>query len=143
MYPALWWGITAVICFTLEIFTASFFFLWIGAGALLTALLSFFVPEAWVQYTVFAVSSVLLVAVSRRWAGRFSGPTRRLANVDALVGRTAVVVRLLDDHTGQFYVNVDGELWRAETPDHRAPAVDQKVTIREVRGNFLIVGILA
>jgi membrane protein implicated in regulation of membrane protease activity len=143
MYPALWWGITAVVFFTLELTTASFFFLWIGAGAVLTALLSFFVPEQWIQFTVFAVSSVLLVSVSRRWAHRFSGPTRRLANVDALVGKTAVVTRLLKDHPTQAYVNVDGgEIWRAEMEDQTPMALGQQVVVKKTRANFLIVEIL-
>ena len=139
MYPALWWGITAVIFFTLEVATASYFFLWIGAGAVLTAILSFFVPTQWIQFTFFSAASILLVLVSRRWAGRFSGPTKRLANVDSLVGRTAVVTRLLKDHPAQAYVNVDGEIWRAETADQSPMALGQKVHIKHIRANFLIV----
>jgi len=139
MYPALWWGITAVLFFTLEVATASYFFLWIGAGAVLTAILSIFVPIVWIQYSVFAGSSVLLVVASRKWAGRFSGPTKRLANVDSLVGRTAVVTRLLKDHPTQAYVNVDGEIWRAETANQTPMALGQKVLVKHTRANFLIV----
>jgi membrane protein implicated in regulation of membrane protease activity len=139
MYPAIWWGITAVVFFSLEVATASFFFLWIGAGAVLTAVLSFFVPAVWIQYSVFAGSSILLVILSRKWAGRFSGPTRRLANVDSLLGRTAVVTKLLKDHPTQAYVNVDGEMWRAEMTDKAPMVLGQQVVVKHTRSNYLIV----
>ncbi|MGH7739613.1 MAG: NfeD family protein [bacterium] len=140
MSPALWWGLLAVIMFTLEVSTASFFFIWIGAGALLTAVASFFVQPEWLQYLLFILSSILLVAVSRRWASKLSGKSVRLANVDSLVGRTGAVTKLLTDPSNA-YATVDGESWRVETSDLKPLRVGERILVKEVRSNLLIVEI--
>src|SRR5580693_1489193 len=114
MHPVVWWIATAVVLFILELMTASFFFLWIGAGAVLTALLSVFVETAWIEYATFAGSSILLVALSRRWAPRLSGKSGRAANVDALIGQTAIVTKVEKSQPSQGYVKVNGEVWKAQ-----------------------------
>jgi membrane protein implicated in regulation of membrane protease activity len=137
--PVVWWIISAVVFFILEMTTASFFFLWIGAGAALTAILAFFVETPWIQYTCFALSSVLLVVVSRRWAGRFSGATKRASNVDALAGQTAIVTKVEKNNPAMGYVKVGGESWRAESENQKPLKMNQKVEVVVARGNVLVV----
>ena len=139
MYPVIWWAIAAVVLFILELVTASFFFLWIGAGAALTAILSFFVDNEKIQYVTFAVSSVLLVAVSRPWANRISGGTKREANVDSLVGKTGTVTKVEKNQPSIGYVKVDGEFWKAETDNQEPLALHGQVTVTAVRSNVLVV----
>ena len=139
MPPAFWWSLAAVALFALELATASFFFLWIGAGAALTAVVSFFVPVDWIQYSVFAVSSVLLVALSRPWARRFSAKPGRPANVDALVGREGTVTKVERSRPREGYVKVDGELWRAAALGSGPLKAHAKVEVVEVRSNQLVV----
>jgi membrane protein implicated in regulation of membrane protease activity len=142
LYPVLWWGLLAVILFTLEISTASFFFVWLGAGAVVTAFASLFLYPAWIQYSIFGISSLLLVAVSRRWASKISGKSVRLANVDSLVGQTGIITKVMKEEPFQAYAKVDGEAWRVETKDQKLLAVDSKIVVKEVRSNILIVEIL-
>jgi membrane protein implicated in regulation of membrane protease activity len=139
MHPAVWWIITAVVFFILELTTASFFFLWIGAGAIFTAGVSFFVPTNTIQYASFAISSVILVSISRPWAARFSGRTKREANVDALMGQTGVVTSIDKNNHAQGYVKVAGENWKVEVGNGRALKSNMKVKVIEARGNILIV----
>ena len=139
MSPALCWTLAAVVLFTLELATASFFFLWIGAGAALTALVGLFNDSPWVHLSVFALSSVLLVAVSRPWASRFSGRNRRLANSEALLGQAALVTKLDPSQPSQGYVKVGGEDWKARSLDQEPLELHGKVSVVEVQGNILIV----
>ena len=141
MYPVVWWIATAVVFFTLELTTASFFFLWIGAGAVVTSLVSLVVNIAWVEYITFAVSSILLVALSRRWAPRFSGKVQRSSNIDALIGQAATVTKVDDHNLFMGYAKVDGEIWKAESEDQKSLKVDEKVSVVAVRGNVLVVKI--
>ena len=141
MHPVVWWIATAVVFFILELMTASFFFLWIGAGAVVTALLSVIVETAWVEYATFAGSSILLVALSRRWAPRFSGKIQRPSNIDALIAKTAIVTKVDDHALYMGYVKVDGEIWKAESEDQTPLKVDGKVSVVEVKGNILVVKI--
>jgi membrane protein implicated in regulation of membrane protease activity len=137
--PLIWWIITAVVFFILEMTTASFFFLWIGAAAALTALVSIFFSQGWVQYTTFAVSSIVLVAASRPWAHVFTGKTRRQANVDGLVGQTGIVTKVFPDTTWQGYVKVDGENWKAESENQKPLEMNAQVTVKAVRSNLIVV----
>ena len=139
MYPVVWWAITAVVFFILELTTASFFFLWIGAGAAITAILSFFVGTDWIQFTAFVVSSILLVTISRRWASRFSGATKQVANVDSLVGKPGVVTKIDKDEHSHGYVKVGGEFWKAESENQERLTMHEKVTVVAVRSNVLVV----
>ena len=139
MYPVVWWAITAVVFFILELTTASFFYLWIGAGSVVTAVLSLFVDTAWVQYSAFAFSSILLVSISRRWASRFSGSTQRAANVDSLVGETGTVTKVEKHETSQGYVKVGGEFWKATTENQQPLKLHEKVTVLAVHSNVLVV----
>jgi membrane protein implicated in regulation of membrane protease activity len=139
MVPAVWWIITAVVFFILEMATASFFFLWIGAGAVLTALTSLFVDKDWIQYTVFAVSSILLVVLSRPWAKRFSGKNIRFSNVDALIGQTGSVTKVQRDFTWQGYIKVGGEMWKVESENKVPLTLEGNVVVLEARSNVLVV----
>ena len=139
MYPVAWWAITAVVFFILELTTASFFFLWIGAGAAVTAVLSFFIETAWIQYALFAVSSILLVTLSRRWAPRFSGAVQRPANVDSLVGVLGVVTKVERLNPSHGYVKVGGEFWKAESENGQPLSLHEKITVVSVRSNVLVV----
>jgi membrane protein implicated in regulation of membrane protease activity len=139
MHPAVWWIITAVVFFILELTTASFFFLWIGAGAVITAGVSFFYAVDWVQYSTFAISSVILVTISRRWASRFSGSTKREANVDSLIGQSAIVTQVDKHNHSKGYIKVAGEDWKAETKTGEVLRLNMSVSVVEARGNILVV----
>src|ERR1035441_7353601 len=139
MHPVVWWIAAAVVFFILELATASFFFLWIGAGAALTALLSFFVETSWIEYATFAVSSLLLVTLSRRWAPRFTGKKTRLANVDSLVAQAAVVTKVDGHNSSIGYVKVEGQYWKAESENREPLQMDGKVTVVAVKGNILVL----
>jgi membrane protein implicated in regulation of membrane protease activity len=139
MHPVVWWVATAVVFFILELTTASFFFLWIGAGAVLTAVLSLFVDKAWIEYLTFVLSSLLLVGLSRRWAPRLSGKTQRAANVDALVGQTAHVIKIEKNLPSQGYAKVGGEFWKVESENQEPLKVEGEVRVVAVKGNVLVV----
>jgi len=141
MHPVVWWVATAVVFFILELTTASFFFLWIGAGALLTAILSLFVDKDWIEYLTFALSSLVLVALSRRWAPRLSGKTQRAANVDALVGQTAIVTQINPHQPFQGYAKVGGEDWKIESENQEPLTKGGKTNVVLVKGNILVVKI--
>jgi inner membrane protein len=137
MYPVVWWVVTAAVFFILELTTASFFFLWIGAGALITAVLAYFIDTAWIQYATFVLSSILLVLISRPWASRMSGATKRAANVDSLAGQKVFVTKIDKHNPNQGYVKVGGEIWKAESENPLK--INEEVTVVSVQGNILTV----
>jgi len=139
MHPSVWWILVAVVLFILELTTASFFFLWIGASALLTAAVSFFVDAPWISYAAFAILSIFLVTLSRRWAPGFSGKTHRSANVDGLVGLSAVVTKVEKGRPTEGYVKISGESWKAEALGGKSLELNANVRVVEVRANKVMV----
>ena len=139
MYPVIWWVITAVVFFILEIATASFFFLWIGAGAAVAAVASLLFDKSWVQYTVFAVSSIVLVVLSRSWAKHFSGKNIRPSNVDALMGQIGSVTKVHREFPWQGYIKVGGEMWKVESENKVPLTQDAQVVVLEAHSNVLVV----
>ena len=139
MHPVVWWIATAVVFFILELTTASFFFLWIGAGAVLTAILSLLVDTAWIEYLFFALSSLLLIVISRRWAHVLSGKAGRPSNVDALIGQMGIVTKVHPETSWQGWVKVNGEAWKAEAVSQHPLTKGSQVTVQEAHSNVLIV----
>ena len=139
MSPWVWWTVVALVFFILEISTASFFFLWIGAGAMITVVVSLFSVPATVEYSVFAVSSILLVVISRRWAGTISGKSPQIANVDALVGQSGRITKVYAHAPWQGYAKIGGEAWRVETENENPLQVNEEIKVLTLKSNILVV----
>jgi membrane protein implicated in regulation of membrane protease activity len=74
-----------------------------------------------------AFAFLYLAFLRRRIRSRLSGPNRA-TNVDAVIGRTAVVVERIAPH-GAGMVRLGDELWRAALKDEGAPAIDTGATV--------------
>ena len=121
------WLIVAVAAAIGEMVTSGFFLALIAVAAVLTGVLSLAVPVIGVQVAIFAVLSLLGIAIVRPFAvhalgmdtsGRLSAPVSR----SYLVGRRAVVTRKVDASGGQIRYG-EGEFWsaRAYDPDTEIP----------------------
>jgi membrane protein implicated in regulation of membrane protease activity len=139
MQPMVWWIITAVVFFILELATASFFYIWIGFGPLATVAVSCFFNPAWIQCAAFAVFSVFFILISRSWKSKFSVKNKRSANMDALVGCEGLVTKVEEPENFKGYIKVEGQFWKVETQDKKILELNQKVNVVEAKGNILIV----
>ena len=61
----IFWLIAAGIFFVIEIATVGFLIFWLGIGALLAMITSFFTDNLIIQTTVFVVSSSLLIPLTK------------------------------------------------------------------------------
>jgi membrane protein implicated in regulation of membrane protease activity len=139
MQPIVWWIIIAVVFFILELTTASFFYIWIGIGALATVAVSFFYNPTWIQCAAFAAFSVFLVLISRSWKSKMSVIGKRSANMDALVGCEGFVTKVDESADFKGYIKVEGQYWKSEEQNKERLKVDEKVIVVEAKGNILIV----
>ncbi|MEN6644824.1 MAG: NfeD family protein [Armatimonadia bacterium] len=137
MSPALAWMIAGLVLLILEVFIGSFFLMWIGAGALLTALAALLFGQAWVQWLVFAVVSAILLAVSRPLARSIHGRVTVPSNVDSLIGQQAVVLEVVDNQANTGRVRMRSDEWRARSDS--VIQVDSRVIITGVEGTTLLV----
>ena len=98
-------------------------------GALVATAVAPFVGTAG-QGLVFAVSSVLLMVLTRRpliaWSGRQRGGDERRDSH----GRSAVVTITVDNHANTGQVRIGGEYWTARTPSDDDPPIAPGVVVR-------------
>lgn len=113
------WWIVAGVMFVLELITTSFFFLWFGVGAVLTALLMYVVDWGWQgQLAAFTVFSLICLAASRYIAVKRQPESDRpmLNRRDkALVGRKFTLEEPMKN--GRGWIRVADSVWQVEGPD--------------------------
>ncbi len=134
----LWMGLAAVFLIG-EIFTEGFFLLWFGVGAALAGTLAIFdVGPVW-QWAMFVVASGLLLAVSRRFADRFTHKQPPGIGADRLVGRRGVVLEKIDNMENVGKVRIDKEEWRAESEDDGAIESGTRIEVTRLDGTHAVV----
>lgn len=136
-----WWAIAGVF-FVLEVLSMSFFFLWIGAAAVLVGLLLAIVPDmSWqIQLTLWALISV---------AGAFGWRIYRKKNPDHIksdqpklnrrgeqyVDRTFTLENDMSNGFGK--VKVDDSIWKVECEKDLTKGT--KIRVKSVEGTVLQV----
>ncbi|WP_172120711.1 NfeD family protein [Actinomyces faecalis] len=123
----LWWVGGALVLGVIETLTVDLTFLMFAGGALGAALTAALGGPFWLQVVVFAVVSSLLLVLVRPWAKRHLQSTtpEMRTNAEALVGREAVALTVVDAHGGR--VRLGGEEWSARLadPDPASPGAQE------------------
>ena len=133
------WAGLAVIFFIAELFTAGFFLVCFGVGAVAAAIgASLGVPPIW-QLALFVAFSALALVLLRPIAQRINRTTPNRVGGDRAIGRDALVTEAIDPATGRGMVRVERESWRAELDDHTPAAEGERVQVVRVEGTRLIV----
>ena len=135
------WIIIGIILSILEIFTAGFLIINFGIGAIIAGLAAFGGAGFKTQIIVFAISSLILFVLSRKFASRFltkDEPEVR-TNVEALIGKEAIVTQPIAGTLERGQVKVNGEEWSAISETEDIIDAGEKVTVKGVDGNKLIV----
>lgn len=131
------WLAAFVIFLILEIFTPSMMFVGFAIGALISGIFGFFLPDAYYwQIGIFIAITVMLLPLTRKLAKKITKDSPSQSNVDAMIGKTALVTEDIDpDTVGK--IKFEGEVWRA-TADEKIGA-NQKVVINSISGTKLHV----
>ena len=95
------WLIASGIFFICEIITVGFLVFWLGIGALIAMLVSFFTSNIIVQMSVFVISSSLLIFATRPLVNKISRKDVIPTNVYSLIGKKAMVTESIDCTTGK------------------------------------------
>ncbi|WP_040779867.1 NfeD family protein [Nocardia pneumoniae] len=114
---AIFWLVAGILLAAAEMLTGDLTLLMLGVAALGTAGVSAAAGTSVVaDAIVFAViSGVLLLGVRPIVRRRFGTPPPTPTNVDALPGKTALVLEQVAEHSGQ--VKLGGEVWTARPMD--------------------------
>lgn len=115
--------------------------IWFAGGALAGFITSLITDVFWIQFAVFAIVSVVLIIFTRPIAKKhFNSKNLTQTNVDAMVGKVALVKEKIDNVAGTGVVSVGGLEWTARSiNDGNAIEVETRVIIKEVKGVTVIV----
>ncbi|HET7715727.1 MAG TPA: NfeD family protein [Bauldia sp.] len=112
------WWVGGAILLALEIIAPGNVFVWFGIAAILTGAAALVADIAWqFQLILFAVLSLILVIVGRRYFGRAGASEEPLLNERAtrLVGQSYVLGDPIVDGTGR--IRIGDTVWRLTGPD--------------------------
>lgn len=128
------WLIASGIFFICEIITVGFLVFWLGVGALITMLVSFFTSNIIIQMSVFVVSSGLLIFATRPLVNKISKKDVVPTNVYSLIGKKAVVTEDIDWVTGKGQIKFEGEIWSAKSKEQINIPAGSEVEIVSIEG---------
>jgi membrane protein implicated in regulation of membrane protease activity len=135
------WLMVSIIFFILEIFIPSFVVFNLGVGALFASLIAATGASAQWQFFVFSVftlaSFFLVRPALKRWAYRRSDKTE--TNVNAMIGRTGMVIEKIDPVVNTGLVKIDGDIWQAITADGSAIEAGKIVKVKKLDSIILTV----
>lgn len=135
---ALFWLIGGIALIAAEILSGDFFLLMVGVGALAGAGAEWIFENTLVSSAVFALVSIGLVTFARPWLKRRMHGELVHTNADALIGRKAVAVSVVDAQGGQ--VRLGGDVWSARAFDDKQPIEPgSSVTVVEIAGATAVV----
>ncbi|MDD2334689.1 MAG: NfeD family protein [Mesotoga sp.] len=134
------WMIFGVVLLVAEILTPTFFFLWFSIGSFLAGLAAMFSFSLGWQVLVFALSSTLLVLLTRPIARKLSkGDSPKKMYIDGLVGSRGRVTVEINPQLEKGLVRIEGEDWRAASLNGETIPVDSLVRVTRLEGTLIYV----
>lgn len=138
------WLIIAGICFIVEIATVGFLVFWFGVGALVTMIVSFFVPDIYIQTFIFLITSTVLLFLTKPFVKKFVNKEKVVnTNAYSIIGKTGIVVKEINSILGTGQVKVGTEIWSAKIDSEEVIPVGAEITVTGIDGVKAIVKIAA
>lgn len=139
MSSSIIWLVILAIMIVLEIISLGLTTIWFGIGAIGAAVVAWMGYGIWVQLFVFAVLSVIAMAVFRPIAVRYLNRDKEKTNVEEVIGKTVVVTKEINNEQAAGEVRLNGLEWTARSQDGRVIPEEDRVTVVAVEGVKLIV----
>ena len=111
------WLAATVVFVLVELMTVGLTSIWFAAGAFVAFIVALLGGNVVVQGIAFILVSVVLLALTKPWAGKYINSRTVKTNVDSLVGERAVLTEDADSirQTGKAVVN--GQEWTVRPQD--------------------------
>lgn len=133
------WLIVFIVCTVVEASTMALTSIWFAGGAVVACVLSVIGLNAYIQMAAFVVVSFLLLYLTRPLALKYVNQRTVRTNVDALVGKKAVVIADIDNDESTGTAIVSGQEWTARSADGSKIPKDTLVVIQSISGVKLMV----
>lgn len=134
MYEIVFWLCAMIVLGIMEAATVGLVCIWFAGGALAALIAAALGAPVWLQIVVFLVISAGLLALLRPFARKFINAKITPTNVDANIGKTAVVVEPIDNLRGTGRVMIGSVDWTARSTDGSIIEKDALVRILRIEG---------
>ncbi len=134
------WVIAAAVALIAELLTVSFFFMFLSAGAAVTALLTWLgiTPDTVSQLICFSVVSLGSLALFRRYALRIFGKNEKVDKYQDFVGHRATVSVTIPAN-GEGKIHYRGTEWIALSQDGKPIEAGTVVAVQKMDGIRVVV----
>ena len=113
--------------------------IWFALGSLVMIPLSLLPIPFVIQIVIFLVISVVLLIFTRPFAVKKLKANREKTNVDALIGKKALVVKDISEFE-KGEVKIDGIVWTARSDDAVSIKAGEECFLLRVEGATAVVG---
>ena len=135
------WIIVIAVSIILEEQTAQLVSIWFGVGAIGAIICVLADLDVVTQVLVFAISSLILVFLSRPLAKKMMQNTEIKTNADRLIGMKGRLTKAItEDEKGE--IKIDYQKWTAVSIDNKPINENELVVVKEISGNKLVVDII-
>lgn len=137
------WLIISAVLMIVEMFTPAFLFGLFSAGALITAIVAFFIPDlVYLHILIFAIVSFLLVVFIRKIFLRYfrkDNDEKEKTNMDAMIGIKTIISETVINDENKGAVMINDIRWRVIGDNDDIIDKGEKVRVVDVKGSKLIV----
>ena len=133
------WIVLALGFLFVELETVALISLWFVVGALAALIACLLGAAIWLQVLLFALVTLLMLLLLRPFLRKFVEPHKVRTNVDAMIGKEAVVMEAIDNLAGTGTVKLEGKLWTARSANGSRIPAGMVVTIQSIEGVKVIV----
>ena len=130
----LFWMVLTVLLATVEALTVQLVCIWLACGSLTAMICAALNLNITVQIVAFIIASTILLICTRPLVKRLMKNSTEKTNVDAIIGKTAVVTDDIDNLKENGTVKLGGVIWTARSADNTVINKDSVVTIEKVEG---------
>ena len=135
----IFWLIFAVVMAVLEGVTVQLVSIWFTIGGVAACITSLFTDNIIIQAAVFVAVSGIALAVTRPLVKKIKRRGSEPTNADRYIGKTAVVVKAIDNAKAEGMVKVDNEKWTARSVSGAPIPAGTTVTVTAIEGVKLMV----
>ena len=125
------WLIIILFLGFIEAITVNLVTIWFVISGIVSLILSFFINDFIIQFSVFVILGILLLITTRSWLNKVFKINKNKTNLDRVIGMRGIVTeKITKNSPGE--VKVDGKRWMAVSD--KTINVDNDVKILEIDG---------
>ena len=125
------WLIIILFLGFIEAITVNLVTIWFVISGIVSLILSFFIDDFIIQFSVFVILGILLLITTRSWLNKVFKINKYKTNLDRVIGMRGIVTeKITKNSPGE--VKVDGKRWMAISD--KTINVDNDVKILDIDG---------